>query len=74
MIRRPEWRQPNPQMQLIAVLAALEGTTSNLLNGVYGPERLADIKERCADLYEQVRELNSVNCRSWESFQIFKQP
>jgi hypothetical protein len=74
MKRRPEWKQPNPKMQLTAVLAAIEGTCSNLCHGVYADTRLDDIYQRCQDLFRQAHELNSANCHSWDSFEALATP
>jgi hypothetical protein len=72
--RRPEWKQANPKMQLTAVLAAIEGTCSNLCHGVYGDTRLEDIYERLQDLFRQAHELNSTNSHSWDSFLALADP
>jgi len=53
-MRKPEWKQSNPADQIVAIVSAISGIASNMVEGVYTMDEVhkkaAKIEEYCEDL------------------------
>jgi len=54
MRRDDKWKQPNPRMQMVAVLSAVRGAHLNYKEGICTAEKLAEVLDRHLDELAQL--------------------
>lgn len=66
--RKPHWRQPTPQLQLIALLGAARGLSSNIEEGLYHDRETLASKARDLDfLLEEALQLSPLIQGNWQN-------
>lgn len=66
--RKPHWRQPTPRLQLIALLGAARGLSSNIEEGLYPDRETLASKARALDLLlEEALQLSPLIEGDWQN-------